>query len=185
MEVVGLKELEKVMRDELPATVSRQKTLQALRAASKPMVQTAKNNVPKGGSGALAESIGIKTVPKGRTNTFASMTVSPLSGNMTAWALWMKHYNRTINLIDRRTGKVDAGGIGRIRHGHLVEFGFRHTSGKHVPARPFMRKAFDEKADSFVNDFASKLRTRIENEVTKRKLVGPRIPRSVLRGRSG
>ena len=26
---------------------------------------------------------------------------------------------------------------------HLVELGFKHTSGKHVPARPFLRPAYD------------------------------------------
>ncbi len=41
--------------------------------------------------------------------------------------------NKTIVIYSRTKGSIV----------HLVELGFRHRSGKHVPARPFLRPAYD------------------------------------------
>lgn len=35
---------------------------------------------------------------------------------------------------------------------HLVELGFKHRSGKHVPARPFLRPAYDEFTPKMLED---------------------------------
>lgn len=35
---------------------------------------------------------------------------------------------------------------------HLIELGFKHRSGKHVPARPFMRPAYDTFAPEMLED---------------------------------
>lgn len=188
MNIYGLKELEKLMAKELPAAMSRQAVLGAMRASAKPMEKAAKAMVPnKGGkaSGALADSIGLKTVPVSKSKYFAVMTLSPLSGDLAAWTKWMQHYGRTLNVINPRTGKADANAVGRIRHGHLVEFGFRHPSGKHVPARPFMRNAFDMTVDKYGDQFYQRLKTRIDNAIKKLNFVGPKAPRKVMKARGG
>ena len=41
--------------------------------------------------------------------------------------------NKTIVIYSKTKGSIV----------HLVELGFRHRSGKHVPARPFLRPAYD------------------------------------------
>ncbi len=35
---------------------------------------------------------------------------------------------------------------------HLIELGFKHRSGKHVPARPFMRPAYDTFTPEMLED---------------------------------
>jgi len=170
MKMTGLKELEKAMLKDLPNATNRRILLATMRKAAPPMVQAAKDNVPTGGSGALAESIGIKTFRnRGNNNVFASVGIAPMSGNMAAWAKYMAHYNKTINLVDKRTGKVDAGKIGRIRHGHLVEFGFKQKDGKMYPARPFLRRAFDQRSVQFTKAFQSILGVKVKNAVKKIK----------------
>ena len=172
MKVIGLKELEKIMVEDLPNTVARRTLLSAIRVSAKPMMNAAKAKVPKGGSGALAESIGLKTIRnRGFNKEFASMALAPMSGNLQAWAMYKDFYGGgegstaskiQSGAIDSKTAKQK-----RIRHGHLVEFGFRHTSGKQVPARQFLRPAFDQEANGFVNSFRAHLSVRVKNAVKK------------------
>lgn len=170
MKMTGLKELEKAMLKDLPNATNRRVLLSSMRKASEPMVQVAKDNVPKGGSGALAESIGMKTFRnRGGNKQFAAIGIAPMSGNMVAWAKYMTFYGRTLSLKDKRTGKWTAANIGRIRHGHLVEFGFKHKSGKQVPARPFLRKAFDQRSAQLVESFRSILGVKVKSAVKKIK----------------
>ena len=173
MKVYGLKELEKIMVEDLPNTVARRTLLSAIRVSAKPMQAAAKAKVPKGGSGALAESIGLKTIRnRGYNKEFASMALSPMRGNMQAWAMYKDFYGG--GGLGSTAAKVQSGSIDAktakeagIRHGHLVEFGFRHTSGKQVPARPFLRPAFDQESGGFVNSFRGHLAVRVKNAVDK------------------
>jgi len=45
---------------------------------------------------------------------------------------------------------ISSSSKGRIVH--LIELGFRHTSGKHIPARPFLRPAYDTFAPKMLED---------------------------------
>lgn len=38
---------------------------------------------------------------------------------------------------------------------HLIELGFKHRSGRHVPARPFMRPAYDTFTPEMLEDIKS------------------------------
>lgn len=38
---------------------------------------------------------------------------------------------------------------------HLIELGFKHRNGKHVPARPFMRPAYDTFTPEMLEDIKS------------------------------
>lgn len=162
VELIGLKDLEKLMLETLPAETSRKVTLQAMRDAAKPMVEGAKAKAKRGQSDALSESIGTKTLTaraalNSKYPPFASLSLGPRSGVMTAWAKYLAHYGRGIKAKE----------IGRIRHGHLVEFGFRHKSGKHVPPRPFLRPAFDIHSADFLRYFKGHLKRRIERAGAK------------------
>lgn len=163
LEVYGLKELEKIMTETLPNKVNRRVLLSAIRISAQPMKQTAKNIVVKR-SGALAESIGLKTISnRGGNKYFASVALAPMSGNLAAWAKYKTYYSGKHPGGDILSGKISARSarIARIRHGHLVEFGFRHRSGKQIPARPFLRPAFDIEANGFVRIFRDNLAKRI------------------------
>lgn len=45
---------------------------------------------------------------------------------------------------------ISSSSKGRIVH--LIELGFRHTSGRHVPARPFLRPAYDTFSPKMLED---------------------------------
>lgn len=45
---------------------------------------------------------------------------------------------------------ISSSSKGRIVH--LIELGYRHTSGKHIPARPFLRPAYDKFSPKMLED---------------------------------
>lgn len=173
MKCLGVKELEKILTKDLPNQTARRVLLSSIRQSAKPMQAAAKQKVVKK-SHALYESIGMKTIRnRGRNKEFASVALGPMSGNMQAWAMYMNYYkgDRSDDWAGRQ---IQSGAIsskrarkGRIRHGHLVEFGFTHTSGKRVPARPFLRPAFDQEANGFVRSFKDILKVKIETAAQK------------------
>lgn len=155
LKVTGARELERLLVKELPAQVSRRVLLSAMRKSAEPLVQLAKNTamgstgVPK--SNALALSIGSLTfrpskvprlvLPPGFSmkDSAAAIAIGPLSGQTTkpllAWSRYQQYYNRGVIKLKRGAP------IGRIRHGHLVEFGFKHHSGKIVKGTRFLERA--------------------------------------------
>lgn len=158
-DIRGLKELEQTMRREFPASVSRSVTLAALRDSAKPMRDRAQSYVPVQ-SGALRESIGFKTVAK-RRSTFASVLLGYRS-NEKAWLKWATYHGRGANFNDPKS-------IGRIRHGHLIEFGFKHVrSGKYIPGKHPLRTGFDVSYYSFQNRFYDSLKKSIERRIKTR-----------------
>ncbi|MCH3976409.1 MAG: hypothetical protein LKE36_02210 [Bacilli bacterium] len=50
--------------------------------------------------------------------------------------------NKTIIIYSKTKGSIV----------HLIELGFRHRSGKYVPARPFLRSAYDELTPKMLED---------------------------------
>ncbi len=50
--------------------------------------------------------------------------------------------NKTIIIYSKTKGSIV----------HLIELGFRHRSGKYVPARPFLRPAYDELTPKMLED---------------------------------
>ena len=151
--IEGARELERLLLESLPAKLVRTTMLAGMRKSAKPMVGIAKAKVAFR-SGALQQSIGIKSVRarggvtqsqlKGES-TFAAIEIGPLSGSsgaaLHAWARYKAHYGQGVSILKGK--KLSTGQLGRIRHGHLIEFGFTHRSGKKVPARPFLAPAFN------------------------------------------
>lgn len=179
MEMKGARELEQLMLKNLPAKVARSQMLAGMRASAKPMVSYAKAIVAKD-SHALKISIGMRTLPVRKTmkragmeSAAAALQLGPMSGTgsnaLKAWAVYKAHHGQQVDL---KRGVI----TGRIRHGHLVEFGFRHTSGKQVPARPFMEPAAKAMAPTFVNRFVRETRKRVERAIQKHNATsrGPR-----------
>ena len=169
--VTGLKELEDLMIRELPIKVARKSMLQGMRLSFGPMIEAARDKVVKK-SHALALSIGMKTVPMRKSN-FAAMVGGPMSGKPLAAAAYTRYY---------RKGEFGFGKepIDRIRHGHLVEFGFKHKGGRnkkgkvtHVPAQPFMLPAFDQEYLGYVATFNKNVEDKVRAAIKKHNARSP------------
>ena len=155
MKLYGLKELERLMEEHLPASASRRVMLKSLHKSAEPSVALAKAYVPKD-SGALGISIGTKSWNIGRSykgenpwkGAFAGISMGPMSGTgkdaLAAWAVYMAHHKRKVEL---KRGKP----IGRIRHGHLVRY----------PARRFLEMAATVGGPQFVEQFKRDARARV------------------------
>ena len=162
MTMKGGKELEDFLHRALPVTVARRALLAGMRESAKPMVSYAKVKVARR-SHALATSIGTVTFSqkalgkrKDIGGSFAGLSVGPTSyghrGKL-AWSIYMSHYRKEAELKVRQK-------VGRIRHGHLVEFGFNHRSGKKVKGRPFMDPAAKAMGPIFVSRFVAETRKK-------------------------
>lgn len=46
-------------------------------------------------------------------------------------------------------------------HGHLVEFGYKHTNGKTIPASPFMRPAFESEEEAVLKIYEEELKKEL------------------------
>lgn len=153
--VDGLRDVERLLTEQLPERVRATVIARALREAAKPMLAAAKANAASlGGSGALALSMGIRRQRKGvRGNTVASVYIGPIRGNKAALARYFAYYGKRPTPKQLRSG---------IRHGHLVEWGTRRT-----PARRFMQRAFDAHARDAVRIFGKDIGGFIEREAAK------------------
>ena len=170
VEVLGLRELEKFLKEELPDAIQRRNvTISALKDSAESMLQGAKVNadtVPmQPHSGGLSESIGIKAQTRGKTlgqagDTYAAIFIAPM-GKASAYNTYVQYWNRGT--------ASDWLGDRRLRHGHLVEFGFRHKSGKQVPARPWLRPAFDTYSSDFLRGFKYILKDKVRRAARKNK----------------
>ena len=186
--VVGAKELERFLVKELPAQVARRVLLSSLREASKPMINLAKATAtgPSGRrrSGALAASIGAITIasrkvprlqlPPGLTmkDSAAAIAIGPLSGQgskpLLAWSMYQAYYNRGVIKLKRGAP------IGRIRHGHLIEFGFKHKkSGKMVKGTHFLERAAVSMGPTMAIRMLSSTRRRTMKAVKKHNSSSP------------
>jgi len=183
--IEGAKELERWMLKELPAKLARTSTLAGMRSAAKPMVMLAKVKVPVR-SGALRQAIGIRTVPSrggvtqssgipftigNAEDTFAAIEIGPLTGTsgagLNAWARYRAFYGGPNLDVTTKKGRIGIGMIGRIRHGHLMEFGFTHTSGKQVPPQRFLAPAFNGGFPIYRRRFVADVRKKVEDSIRK------------------
>lgn len=189
--VEGARELEQFMLRELPAKLARKATLQGMRRAAKPMVGIVRAKAPYK-SGALKQAIGLKTVPMrggstdsqlsgitgGADSTFAALEIGALSGSsgaaLHAWARYKAFYGPNFGVLKR--GKISPSQIGRIRHAHLMEFGFNHHSGKRVPAQPFLEPGFNSGFLTYKNMLVREVRKQVEAAIRKHnsKSSGPK-----------
>ena len=162
---MGLKDAMAAMAAAFPKDPKKQKTLLvgAMRmAASKTILPSAKRRaLSSDGSGALSESLGIRTQTMSKMRSkraAAGIEIVPVRSNRKAIALYINHYYT-------QRGKAAPATIvtSGILHGHLVEFGTRHSA-----AQPFLWPAAQSRTKSYVKRFAKDLGKKIEAAVRLR-----------------
>jgi hypothetical protein len=160
--VDGLTHLEMALTERLPAKAAKKVIQRALKKASAGMRKAAKTNARRtGGSGALSKAVTTWNGRTGKRNkqTAARIHIGPRRGGnlgIKAALLMAAYYGRKLKSED----------VG-ITYGHLVEFGFRHRSGKTVPARPFLGPAQESYGSATVTSFGDILGAEIEKEALK------------------
>lgn len=161
VKVDGLQHLEKVLTEMLPAKAQTKVMVRALKRSARPMVNAVRSGYRSlGGSGALAQSVSAWQRRKGalRGDTFASVEIGPKRGNRAALRKYYQHYRKAA-----RPKTL----IGGIRHGHLIEFGFRHRGGKSVAGKGIMGGAFQRHSRSAVDGFGKVMGAEIEREAAR------------------
>ena len=168
--VEGHKDVMKTMQAAFPADPKQQQRLlnAAMRkSAQRSILPLAKNLALTGdGSGALSESLGIRAQKQKdlrRKKLAGGVQIVSVRNNMNAIALYMNHYYTS-------RGKTVPASVAfsGIRHGHLVEWGFIHTSGKAVSGSPFLWPAARYGASGYKRHFAADLKKKIVAAVKRR-----------------
>lgn len=127
----------------------------ALYAASKPILDQAKINVPKrSGALQLALTRFYKVGTAENTGSRFTVSVGPKAKNRTAIALY--------NLSYKRRKKVRG-----IFYGHLQEFEHKDRGGGSVPAKPFLLPALRDRFSQSIQILADQLRKKIEKALVK------------------
>jgi len=135
---------------ELQADIQLKVMRSALRESAKPPVRAAKANLQRTGtasSDALAASIGIKKrTDRNATKTIAYL-VGPIENDKGAAAQYRSFYGR--------------GGSG-IYHGHLLEFGTKHSN-----ERRWLRPAIDSTYQESIAVFSDQMKRKIKRAAAK------------------
>lgn len=152
IKVDGLPELEAGLLA-LEAQVASRVLRRGLREGAKPVVEAAKSNVPVF-SGALRESIGVRTAKGRRGKNAAVAFIGSIAKDKKAIAL----------ANDQRNTRVKG-----IFWGHIVELGY----GRQAP-QPFLRPAFDAKAIEAVSIFALTIKKSLERIARKVNRIAAR-----------
>lgn len=114
-----------------------------------------------GGSGALAEAIGVRAKSKRRVMTsraVAGVEITPIRHNAKAIAMYANYYYI-------RQGKPVPTRVilSGIRHGHLVEFGTVRTA-----AKPFLWQAATSQLSPFMRRLAEDMERTIRSRLKRR-----------------
>ena len=96
---------------------------------------------------------------------FARLFLAPMSNNARSWAKYVAHYKRPIKVSIYKGAPTT--NIGQMRHSHLVEFGFKHWRAGKIPPNPYLRPAFDEEYQGYINTYKGILRKKIDAAVKK------------------
>ena len=116
-------------------------------------------------SGALAESLKVRAMPvrkRRQRGIAAGMELVPVRYDKKAMAKYVHHY-----YTSRGEGVPPWVFIDGIRHGHLIEFGFSHRSGKKFSSRPFLYEAVKANFKAFEAEFSRGLWRRAENAIKR------------------
>jgi hypothetical protein len=169
VKVEGLKSALKAMNAAFPRNPRQQQRLlsaAARQAAKTAMLPTAKSLAMRGdSSGALSESLDVRLQSRRklrRRGIAAGAEIVPVRFNVEAIRKYVQHY-----YINRgKTPSIDILASG-IRHGHLVEWGFTHASGKEVTGHPYLWPAGRTGASLARKIFAGILRKKTEAAVRR------------------
>ena len=163
--IVGLEDAMAAMQAAFPKNPAQQKRLLnsgMRRAARNTILPSAKRRALRpDSSGALSESLGIRTQRVGKTRAkgvAAGIEITPVRANLKAMAMYINFYYTMRGKI--APAKMITSGI---RHGHLVEFGSKNNA-----AHPFLWPAAQSRKRSYVNRFAKDLKRTIALAVRRR-----------------
>lgn len=166
VDIKGLEEVLKTLEKSFPQDQKKQAQIVGAAIASsarKTILPLAKSLAKRpGSSGALSESLNIRSTPARELRAkrrAAGRRITPVRYDPKAISKYIAHY------YTNRGKTPPLGGIDGIRHGHLVEFGFTHKSGKRVDARPFLWNSARAKTPEYRNLFAGELKRVIERRV--------------------
>jgi HK97 gp10 family phage protein len=161
MKIEGLKELDAAL-SELPKATAKNNMRRAAETALQPVVDHAKSLAPAG----KPRKVGKRYVTGGDLKR--SLTVSRKLGKSAA---------KKMREEQRREGKYSINvyaGASPMRYAHLVEFGtkprYHKKTGKFVgqmPARPFMRPAWDANKTQVLATFQKDMWARIEKSAKR------------------
>lgn len=160
VKIHGLEEAVNAMEAAFPKDTNKQRSLvnQGLRASAKETIlNEAKSRAYSGdSSGALAESLGIRNIPKRRLKArrVAGVYIAPIRFNTKAMKMYADYYRKNSNSLRK---VVDG-----IRHGHLVEFGTRHSA-----ANPFLWPAAQSKAQAYLYNVAENIKKKTQAAVKR------------------
>lgn len=70
-----------------------------------------------------------------------------------------------------KKGEVAAAVAVEVPYAHLVEYGFNHTNGNHVPGKPFLFPAFQEKKHEIEEEIVRKLKELVSKELSGAKFA--------------
>ena len=163
VKIHGLDEAMDALAATFPKDPNKQRSIlnQGLRAsAAKTILIEAKLRAAGGWeetSGALAESLGIRNIPKRRLKAArraGGVYIAPIRFNTKAMKMYADYYRKNSNSLRK---VVDG-----IRHGHLVEFGTRHSA-----ARPFLWPAAQSKTQAYLYNVAKNIKKKTQAAVKR------------------
>lgn len=143
----GDRELRQLLKRTPPEVLARAIT-PATRRAMAPVARTAKKRLTRmrlhDRSGLLRKSIGVRSKRYHRDGTMW-VGVGPRTGFR--------------QIVTTRTGRTML--RNPVKYAHLIEFGFRHRSGRIVPARSFLGAAMEQHQSGIISGVAAELATQI------------------------
>ena len=154
LDLRGEKEMIKALKM-LPGSINRRVIAKATRRAMKPVIKAARANLNKSKrTGQLRKSIGARTVKIEDGIVWTGVGVR--------------------KGFDIQTEEF--GNINPRLYAHLVEKGFQHRNGTTVPARPFLRPAWDNNRSRVGSILIGEVKVGLakETERARRKAGGPR-----------
>jgi len=163
--ITGLDEAVKALQAAFPKDPKQQVKIlnSSMRTAARPTILKEAKMLAKAGdgSGALSQAVNIRSQSKrkirAKGDVAAGIEIVPVRGDKKAIAMYLAYYYTNRGKVV--PAKTFASGI---RHGHLVEFGTRHSA-----ARPFLWPAAQHGRGGYIARFAADMRRKIETAVKR------------------
>ena len=169
LKMTGLEEAMNTIRNAFPNNLEVQRKVlgQTMsRAAGRTIIPEAKRlALSTDGSGVLSETIKPRMVSKSKAlaaGVASRVHITPVRDSRPGIQKYIDHYYTSRGKAAPTT-IVTSG----IRHGHLIEFGFKHRSGKVFGGRPFLGPALQHEGRQFVRVFANKIEHVIKLNVRR------------------
>jgi len=179
IKIEGLAELDKALA-ELPRATAKGVLVRVLKKRAQPVAERAKALAPVGATGGLRASITVSTSASGDVGKVAYARALRAGASKAAAVAALRSAYRTNP--DGTFAKVFVGPGRDQGEAHLVEFGtadrYQQKSGKYVgrmPAKPFMRPAWDASKDATLAGIGADLWAEIQKTAARRAKRAARL----------